>query len=181
MAQQGHERRWALLCAPLLAAAALLLWLRAEGARPETPGQRGGPLGLSVFAGGGAPLLLDDGGRVDASAALRFRVRAPGSCRLWLVAVDGTGDVARLHPASGDDGALVSGEAVLPGSVLLDDRPGPARIYALCSKAPLRFAEVERAVRAAAGGGQSGVRTAGPLAGLPAGTVQATQLLEKER
>lgn len=61
---------------------------------------------------------------------------------------------------------------------MLDGRPGPERVVALCSRAPVPYARVEQAVRAAAGGGAPGVRRATEAVGLP-GTAQASVLLEK--
>ncbi|HEX7487527.1 MAG TPA: DUF4384 domain-containing protein, partial [Anaeromyxobacteraceae bacterium] len=69
----------------------------------------------------------------------------------------------------------------LPGGAVLDDQTGPERIYAVCTPAPLAFAEVARAAVQAAGGGAAAVRRGGPLGGAAAGAPQSTVLVEKYR
>lgn len=164
----------------LAAAAALFLIVRPERPPGDYVGVKGG-VALAVYAATPAGArLVADGGEVPANAALRFQVRPARPCRLWLVAVDAAGKVSRLYPASGDDGAEVTGPGALPGGAVLDGRTGPERIYAICTPAPLPFSKVERAALAAAGGGESAVRSAGALRGLSADTSQETLLLEKK-
>ena len=175
-------RRW-LSWAPfpaLAAAAALLLLLPAPRPPADYVGVKGAGLGLGVFARiRGSVEAVRDGERVPAATALRFRVHPAWPCRLWLLSVDGAGQVSRLFPATGDGGAPLGSAGTLPGGAVLDGRPGPERIYAICTRSPLSFATAERAARAAAAGGPGAVRSAGALAGLPEGAAQATLLLEK--
>ena len=170
--------RWLLVAVPLAAAAAALLYVR-TAPPPDYLGVKGGGLALTVFVhdGGGARALAD-GQPVPAGAALRFEVRPARACRLWIVSVDGAGQVSRLFPASGE-AASVAGAGALPGGAVLDGRAGPERIYAICTPTPLSLPAVERAARAAASGGDRGVRAAGALEGLPREATQATVLLEK--
>jgi hypothetical protein len=67
----------------------------------------------------------------------------------------------------------------LPGGAILDGKPGPERIFAVCSADPLAMPQVELAVKVATGTGAESVRAINTIPGLPAGTVQATLLLEK--
>jgi hypothetical protein len=174
------RRRWRLVFAPipaLAAAAALFLWV---GGRREYLGAKGGGLTLTVF------VQTAEGTRAAASvqpvaagAALRFQVRAIHPCRLWVVSVDAGGQVSRLYPTAGDAGAELPSGGVLPGGAVLDGQAGPERVFAVCTGAPLHFAAVEAAARAAAGGGSGAVREAGALAGLPGDALQASVLLEK--
>jgi hypothetical protein len=172
------RRRWRLplLLAPVAAAAAAvaLMW----GPGPDYLGTKGFPF-TAWLAGPAGARAVGDGGEVPASGALRFRVQPPVPCRLWIVSVDSGGQVSRLYPAQGEDGAVVSQGGALPGGAVLDGRPGPERLFAVCAREPLPFDRLERAVREAAGGGAGAVRSGKVLPGLPRGAVQATLLLEK--
>jgi hypothetical protein len=108
----------------------------------------------------------------------RARADAQGCAALWLLSVDGAGQVTRLHPATGDAAPPPAG-GELPGGAVLDGQAGPERLYAVCSAGPLAWQEVEGAARAAAGGGEERVRAGATLEGLPTGTTQTTLLLEK--
>jgi len=147
---------------------------------PDYVGGKGDGLGLTVFVGGAeGAWAATDGSAVSASAALRFQVRPAVRCHLWIVSVDASSQVSRLYPPQGDGGAEVSQAGPLPGGALLDGLGGPERIYAVCTARPLPLATLEALCRAAAGGGDRAVRRAGALAGLPAGALQASLLLEK--
>jgi len=173
--------RWIFAAVPLGAAAAIALVV-AQVARPPEGyvGLKGAALGLTVFVSDGASAhAAPDGEPVPARAAVRFQVRPARPCRLWLVSVDGAGQVSRLFPPGGDAPEVTSGET-LPGGAMLDGRPGPERFFAVCSPTPLAYADVERAARAVASGGAGSVRSARSLAGLPRDAAQATTLLEKQ-
>ena len=172
--------RWVLPAAPLAAAAAAALFFVHGAPPPGYLGTKGGGLALSVFVqGADGAREVADGQAIPAGAAVRFQLRPERACRLWIVSVDGAGQVSRLFPASGEVPASVSAGGALPGGAVLDGRAGPERIYAICTASPLAFGEVERSARAAAAGGDARVRSAGELAGLPRDATQATVLLEK--
>jgi hypothetical protein len=181
-AAAAPRRRWfPLLIAPVgglaAAAAVLLVLLRPAGPPPDYVGTMGGPITLSVFTpGADGSHALHDGEHVPASAALRFKVRSEG-CALWLLSVDASGAVTRLYPAAGGPAAPPEG-GELPGGAVLDGVGGPERLFAVCADRPLPWSDVERAARAAAGGGADRVR-AGRRLDLPAEAAQATILLEK--
>ena len=174
--------RWLLVGAPVAAAAGvLLLVLRPAGPASDYTGSKGAPLALTVFSGGeGATAELPDGAAVPPDASLRFRVRAARPCRLWIFSLDDTGQVSRLFPRDGPEGAAVQGSAAPPGGAVLDGRVGVERLFAVCCAPGLPFEVVERAA-AQVPRGPAGVRAAGVLAGLPEGAAQATVLLEKRR
>jgi len=178
-----RPRAWMLAPIPALAAAAVLVLLvRPTMPPPDYVGVKGG-LALSVYvrdAGGEGARAASDGQVVPPDAAIRFEVRAARACHLWLVSVDASGQVSRLHPATGDP-PRVKGDTVLPGGAMLDGTPGPERLFAVCTPSPLPFAEVERIARAAAPGGETSVRSLRTLPDLPNGALQATVLLEKRR
>jgi hypothetical protein len=116
---------------------------------------------------------------VRADAALRFRVRLPRPCHLWILSVDAQGQVSRLFPTEGDGGALAVGLIELPGGAVLDGRPGPERILAVCTPRPHLYAPLERAAQVATARGAGAVRAVRVVPGLPDGTDQASVLLEK--
>jgi hypothetical protein len=173
--------RWFLAAAPLSAAAAVAAALLVvAGPPPGYVGPKGGDLGLAVFVNGvGGARPAHDGEPLPARAEIRFRVTPARACRLWVLSVDGAGQVSRLYPASGDAAADVEASTALPGGAVLDGRAGPERIFAVCSLASLPYSEVERAARTAGAGGEGAVRSARALPGLPRDAAQATVLLEK--
>jgi Domain of unknown function (DUF4384) len=191
--EAAAARRWlpSWLRAPLLApvtaaaaAAAVLLILRppaGDGLPPDWDGVKGpGGVGLAVFGNGGeGARLLGDGEEVRADAALRFRVRLPRPCYLWVLSVDDQGQVSRLFPTEGDGGALAVGLVELPGGAVLDGRPGPERLLAVCTPHPQLYAQLERAVQVATARGAGAVRAVRLVPGLPEDTGQASVLLEK--
>ena len=179
-ARSGWRRILATLVpvAGLAAAAAMLL----VSPRPPADylGAKGTALSMQVWAGSAEGAReVADGEPVPADALLRFRVASGQPCLLWLVSVDGRGEISRLFPAQGDAPASVKGGTTLPGGAALDGVAGPERLYAICSPAPVPLAEVERSVRGAVSGGADALRRGPALPGLPAGTAQATLLVEK--
>jgi hypothetical protein len=180
--RRPHLVLW--LAAPVLAAAGALLvvWL---GSPPGFLGVNGSALTLIAYGPDpGDAHALADGEAVPAGAGLRFEVRPGRSCQLWVVSASAAGQVSRIYPPAGADGASVeAGRAVaVPGGAVLDGRPGPERIFALCGcgDEPLRFENIDRAARAV-GASEERVRTSRKLDGLPADTLQATLLVEKRR
>jgi hypothetical protein len=174
--------RWLAVALPAggLAAAAAAMLLVVPQPPSDYLGAKGAPLSLQVWVGGDAGArAVADGGAVPAAAALRFQVRAARPCRLWLLSVDGRGEVSRLYPPRGDTGADMQTGGTLPGGAVLDGLSGPERLFAVCSPGPLPLDELERAARAAASGGDEALRRASRLTGLPEGSAQATLLLEK--
>jgi hypothetical protein len=183
--QRASWKRWMLLL-PIPAAAAmaaLLLVATPKGPDEDYVGIKGGgpaTLGLTVFLGaaeGSRPIA--DGEAVPASSALRFKVQPTKACRLWVVSVDATGQVSRIFPSAGDSVEIVQG-GELPGGAVLDGSTGPERIIAVCSKKPVAYATVEKAVRRAVARGAQGVRSVGVIPGLPDGTAQGSVLIEKK-
>jgi hypothetical protein len=173
---------------PLAAAAAALFFVFSPGstpidAPPDYVGVKGGAasLGLSVFLGAveGAK-HLSDGAAIPADAALRFKVQPSKACHLFVVSVDGSGQVSRLYPAAGEQGARLEHGGPLPGGARLDGRAGPERIFAVCDGEGLTYTALERAVQGAVARGESAVRSIGVIPGLPDGTAQTSVLIEKK-
>jgi hypothetical protein len=145
------RRWWPALAAAALAGLAVVL---VPAAPPQDYlGAKGAALGLWVYTrdGSGATVQLADGAHVPASASLRFQVKPSRPCHLWLVSVDGAGQVSRLFPAVGEAPLVPAATQALPGGATLDGLGGPERVVALCTPSPLPLAQVEVAVREGAG------------------------------
>jgi hypothetical protein len=187
----GAARRWRLFFRslfylapiPVAAAAAAVLLVATPHEPPgDYRGIKGSPLAMTVFAQTmEGTRALSDGSAVSPEAALRFHVKVSAPCRLWVVSVDESAQVSRLYPPSGEGGASISAAGPLPGGAVLDGRPGPERIFAVCANDPLTFADIERAARKAASGGATAVRVARGLSGVPRTALQTTLLIEKKR
>jgi hypothetical protein len=181
-ARPWWRRPWVVPALSLATVSAVLLLVTRPGSPDDSyVGTKGG-LGLSVYAeapGGSEPVA--DGGRVPATAALRFSLRIPARCHPWIASVDATGSVSRLYPPPESGAMEVERSGPLPGGAVLDGQPGPERVYALCPPAPLEWEAVRAAIARAVGSGEAGVRNAGPLEGLPGDVPQSTLLLEKVR
>jgi len=163
-----------------LAAAAAVLLLGPPQPPLDYVGAKGTALSLRVWAGSAdGAREVGDGERIPASALLRFQVASGQPCRLWLLSVDGRGEVSRLFPAQGDAPALFTSGTTLPGGVALDGQAGPERLYAVCSEDAIPLEQVERSIREAIAGEAGAVRRGPRLRGLPAGAAQATMLVEK--
>jgi hypothetical protein len=185
MAKRPFE--WRRLFAPagfaLAAAAALLVTVRTPTGPPSDYeyGVKGTGLALGVFVNGGeGARSVTDGAAVPASAALRFKVQpSTDHCCLWIMSVDGKGEVSRIYPPEGrPQSDHIAGP--VPGGAVLDGVPGPERIYAVCvPDDDMNWTQVKAAASHVASGGEAAVRGAEKLGGPLEKASQATMLLEK--
>lgn len=112
---------------------------------------------------------------------LRF-VLDPGPHRFALIAsVDGAGRTSIYYPFGGTASAAVTPHQRLeiPGSIVLDDAPGPERVYALYSDRPLTATAVEQELRLVGQAGAAAIRQRETIT-VTAGDAQRSLLLEKE-
>jgi hypothetical protein len=180
-------RRWWLLglvLAPVAAAAVLLLV-----ARPSiTPAgeelaiaEKGGPA-LAVVARREARIFaLRSGDRVRPGDEVRFVLRGVTHPYGMIASVDGAGTPNIYVPFDGSTSVtLARGDRVeLDGSVVLDGRLGPERVFALFSRSPISAEPVRRALAAIGAKGEGAIRK---TLVLPVGVeAQSTMLLEKVR
>jgi Domain of unknown function (DUF4384) len=185
------RRRWrwmALAFLPLAASGAMAaLYLRPRA--PDSPvtaestaatiGVKGAPAWLVVARRQGRVFPASSETPLAAGDQLRFVVN-PGELPYVMVAsIDGAGRPSVYFPfGSVASGRVPTGRRLeLPGSLVLDDAPGPERLYALFSRAPLRAEVVTAALREVAAGGVHNIRRAEHLA-VPA-DAQRSFLLEK--
>lgn len=174
-----RRRLWWALAPALAAACALVFVLRPRP--PEEPeySEKGAP-SLSVFAKhAGQVQPVGDGAQLHPGDAVRFVLHPSGLPYVIVASVDGKGDATVYHPFGGDRSAEVppSGRVELPGSVVLDETPGPERVFALFSRAPLPAAGITAALRALGARGPDAIRAERKLG--VAADAQATLLFEK--
>jgi hypothetical protein len=186
---EGAVRRpgwtWTLAPAAALAVALVLgvLWPSSPDPGPEGPEYaiKGGGPRLRVFARRGERVeAVGEGVQLAPGDALRFVVEPEGLPYLLVASLDAAGTVSVYFPYGGQRGERLpegDGPVELPGSIVLDAAPGPERVWALFSRAPLERAEVEAALRARSLQGLDALRTPRPLA-VPA-DAQDTFLFEK--
>jgi hypothetical protein len=106
-----------------------------------------------------------EGGCLDPGDRLRFLlrpVRGRPADHLLLVSLDGAGALTVYYPyGETESGRLAEGARVeLPGSIELDGTPGPERLFAIVSRAPVKLAEVRPRLEALFARGPEAVRAA---------------------
>jgi hypothetical protein len=153
---------WALVRWPYAlgaATATALALLLVFAPRGDEPGPdsgtrtKGAEFSLSfVIESGGKPVLAEPGHRLRAGDRIQFLLTAPAGGQLHLVGVDGRGQVSVYFPAPGVTPPAFPGGAgrPVPGSIILDDAPGPERVFALLCSAALGPEELAARVRALA-------------------------------
>ncbi len=145
------SRLWPLLGAsvPLLA----LLVLAPRLLQENQVRTKGDAFRVVVSRAGGAPELLGPDAQVRAGDALRFAYEAPEAGHLLVLELDGRGAASVFYPYGSTTSApLAAGQRdFLPGSVVLDDAPGPESLFAVFSPRPLEAAPLLEALRTQAG------------------------------
>lgn len=183
-ARPPRRRRWDLMALGVAGAAVALVLvarvsprhaeLREADLRPK------GGASLTVYRRhAGAVSVLADGARVNAGDSLRFTADPAGHPWLLVVSVDGGGHSTVYVPYGGSGSAPVDPARPFedPGSITLDETPGPERIFALFSDHPLAAID---ATRALAEIGRLGVEAIRSTRQLPvAAETQTSLLLEK--
>jgi hypothetical protein len=146
------RRRWSwprlipILALPTAAAAALVLYMRAQG-EPAIQ-TKGGPM-LSVYARHADRVFaVRDGQSLQPADELRFVVAGAGRKYVIIASIDGGGHASIYYPFAGERSVeLPAGKIELPGSVRLDETLGAERLYALFTDEPLEAADVLRALQ----------------------------------
>jgi hypothetical protein len=175
LALRPRGRWWAAALA--LSAAAALLWLRRA---PDDDLATKGPGSLQIFARRQGRVFPVAAGTVLAPGdAIRFFVHPSGLDHVIVGSVDGAGKANIYYPYGGASSAhLAPGRRLeVPGSIILDGAPGPERVFAVFSRAPLAADHVRAALAAVAAGGEAAIRSSRTLP-LP-DTAQASVQFEK--
>jgi hypothetical protein len=189
--ERGPRRRsvwlW-LLSAPAAALVLMVGWgaLRSVGVlgpdlRTKGPGG-GQAVGLEVFARRGEQVFAVSAQTpLHQGDAIRFVVRRPAALdQLLVVGVQAAGVVTVYHPFGGTRSVALAGAAgrlEVDGSIVLDDRPGPERVFALLGRQPIDLESVRAALARLAGGGAQALRATAIVEAPVDG--QASVLLER--
>lgn len=178
-------RKLAPLLVPVVAAAVLLLWVNRKSDTPSTTGEDDirvkGAVTFQVFAKrGDAVVVVRDREQLSPGDAIRFVAGARTERFLLVASVDGSGKATVYFPYGGTrSGAIDAAPVDLPGSIVLDRAPGPERIFALFSTAPVEAETVTRALTTLGARGGDAIRAAHAL-DVPGVGHQATLVFEKE-
>lgn len=178
-------QRMAPLLVPVVAAAALLLWLNRKPDAPSIEETHDdirvkGAITFKVFAKRGDSVIsVVDRAKLASGDAIRFIAAARSDRYLIVGSVDGRGKATIYFPYNGTRSAAVTSTPTeLPGSIVLDDAPGPERLFALFSTEPLEAPVVTTALTALGARGADAIRAATVLD--VRATHQATLAFEKE-
>jgi len=142
-------------------------------------GIKGGPA-LGVAARRGQRIFrVGPAEPVRAGDELRFMLDNVSHPFVLIASIDGGGHANVYAPYEGKTSlAIQPGEHVeVPGSIILDDSPGPERVFALFSRSALDADVVRAALRAVAERGRDALRTTTRI-DVP-DTEQSTLLIEK--
>lgn len=114
---------------------------------------KGGQFRVVSAREGGEPQPLDNDSTVRAGDALRFAYEATEPGHLLVLELDGRGVASVFHPFGGTASAPLPAlqRDFLPGSVVLDDSPGPEWIVAVFSPRPLEAAPLLAQLKEQAG------------------------------
>lgn len=177
--QRLEKKPWfAGLFAPALvfaaAAAIFLVWPRHHPG--DELGIKGGAALQVVVKHGARIAPLHDGEKLAPGDELRFVVEPDGKRFLLVMSIDGAGQVSVYQPFGGTRSAPIEGRRVeIPGSVVLDAAPGPERLYAIFSDAPVAASSVAPQLAKL---GPDAIRQ-GPSLNLPPGATSISTYFEK--
>jgi anti-sigma factor RsiW len=169
------------LVVPALAAAGLLMVARGRKAG-VTDGDltwKGAPPVRAFARRDARTFELSAGTPAAPGDAVRFVVGPTGAPWLLVASVDADGHAQVYFPFGGKRSGAVdpSARLALPDSVILDETPGPERVFVFASREPLDAGPVLRALEALGAGGAEALRKASRAA-VPAQT-QSSLVIEK--
>jgi hypothetical protein len=139
--------------------------LQPAGLRPATTpdlGVKGSEPTLRVFANhAGDVFSVHDGTRLVAGDRIRFVVEPAGMPYVLIASIDSTGAATVYYPYGGIASAAIppAERSELPGSIILDAAPGPERVFAMFSDAPIASAAVLDQLRQVGTRGSSAIWT----------------------
>jgi hypothetical protein len=182
----GRIKRWWMAGAVLAPLAAAAAWIAVDRTALTTspPGEpdileKGGP-SLGIVARRGSRVFpVRSGERVRPGDQIRFVLKGVNYPYGLIASVDGAGKPNIYVPYEGSASArLTPGDRLeMEGSIVLDTRLGPERIFALFSREPLAADAVREALATIGGKGEAAIR--GTSALQVAADAQSSVLLEK--
>jgi hypothetical protein len=157
---------------PALAALSLVVVNHSTSDAEEPPQQSKGAGALKAIGKRGEHVFpVEDGARLRAGDRLRFEVQPGGARFIAIGSVDASGRATIYYPS-----ARIDAPGPLPDSILLDDAPGPERIFAIFSEEKLETERLETSLAALGAGGANAIRNARQL---PLPFTQSSLLIEK--
>ena len=163
------RRRWTIALAPLACGLVLLIfWGR--GTSPISVMPPADDIADIAIKGGGGLLAyvrhgtkiarLENGAVLEKGDALRFAIDAGTNKHILLAGVDGSGKATAYFPYGQWQGAALPAGArfEVPGSIVLDDSPGPERIFTFLSGQPLDGAAIRTRLESLARLGPQAIR-----------------------
>jgi len=169
------RRRIAWLVPATIALAAVAVWLvvlprlRPDAERPAIAAKGSPVLHLvarRALAAEDRVFGVEPGAALAAGDAIRFVLDGADGRYLLVVSLDGAGQINVYYPYGGTAAAplTAAGHVVLDGSIVLDDAPGPERIWAVMSDRAVAVDELRAQLSAIAAGGPAAIRSGDDLA-----------------
>jgi len=166
---RARRRRFFWMAATLLfpAAAALVVLAaprrgaRDAGLEPEIAAKGGSGPGLVVAARRGSRVfVVGPGEPLHPGDQIRFVLERVRQRYVLIASVDGAGRASIYVPYEGSASLQVgTGDRIeIPGSIVIDDAPGPERLFALVSAGPIDAASVRAALARIGARGPSAIR-----------------------
>lgn len=179
----GRRMSWRIGVAIGLAVAAslLLLFLHGGRRRENVVAIKGEP-SVQVFARRGDTVFsVHEGSDLAPGDAIRFVVSAAGASQVLIASADGAGNVTVYYPYGGGASAALPAapSVVIPQTIVLDDAPGPERIFVFVSTHEIPAGPVLAALRELASLGHAAIRDTRLVAAPPPRAAQTSFLLEK--
>jgi hypothetical protein len=120
-----------------------------------------------------------DRSMLAANDRLRFVITPDRAPYLLIASIDGAGAVSIYFPYGGTRSERVEGTRIeLPDSIVLDDAPGPERLFAIFSDEPIDARTIEPRLRELAARGPDAIRSTSRLA--VAARAQLSLVFEKQ-
>ena len=147
----------------LLVGSIVAVWLLVLPARlpaPDILAKCDTTLAIFVARGKGALAISDGKTRLHPGDRIRFVLRPAGQRYAVIASLDGAGRTTIYHPFGGQESAALGAgpQVEIPGSIVLDDSPGPERVFAVLAPQPFATAVVVEALQKLAGQGIAAVR-----------------------
>ena len=164
----ARPRRWTrfvFALAPAVVVVTLILIISRRQPGSELAGKGGAT--MQVFARRGERVfLVADRSTLRSGDELRFVVQPAGRRFLLVSSIDGAGHSSVYYPFDGRASGALDPRArtELPDTVRLDTAPGPERLFALFTDAPLDAADVRKELDAIGAHGGEAIRATTTLA-----------------
>jgi len=176
-------RRWTLILVPVAALAIFFLIPKKPAIDDSGPDilAKGGPSLQLIAKRGDLVFPVHEADHLHANDAVRLVVQ-PGESRYALIgSIDSKGHATFWFPLGREESGAVTPGArnELPGSLILDDSPGPERIFALFSQQPIAKKDAQAALEALGANGPALIRAAHSLPLPEKLDAQTTFLIEK--